>query len=407
VSTALAKNSSCSVLGVQAPRTHRPLRDLILFQGSGAAGDALVALALAGTLFFSVPEATARGRVALYLALTVAPFAVIAPLLSRVLDLHRGGLRWALVIAAVGRALLAWTMATRLDSLYLFPLAFGILLLTRAATVVRGAVLPLLEPEEESLVAADASLTRVSAGAGMVAGGPGLLVARFIGNATVLIIGAVVYAVGVVPAFRLPSPKGRRAPVETLSARKLARSVGVRQATVASAGMRFLVGFLVFHLAFALRREDAGSIGLGLLIAAAAIGGLAGSLVAPPLRRRLAEESIIVASLVVAGVAGLLVGRWFSLVAAAALVFFIGTTSGTAKLAFDSIVQRVTPEGGRGWAFARFESILQLAWVGGALIPLIVPIPGGPGVAGAGVTAALLAGVYALGRRMVRRRDAR
>ena len=389
---------------MQAPRTYRSLRDLILFQGAGAAGDALVALALAGTLFFSVPEETARGRVALYLALTVAPFAVIAPLLSRVLDLHRGGLRWALVVAAAGRCALAWWMATRLDSLYLFPLAFGILLLSRGATVVRGAVLPHLVPEEDALVAANASLTRFSAIAGIVAVGPGLLVARFIGNATVLSIGAIVYGLGVLPAFRLPSPKGRRLLVETMSARKLARSVTVRQATVASAGMRFLVGFLVFHLAFALRREDAGSIGLGLLIGAAAVGGLAGSLVAPPLRRRLAEESIIVASLVVAGAAGLLVGRWFSLVAAAALVFFIGMTSGTAKLAFDSIVQRVTPEGARGWAFARFESILQLAWVGGAVIPLILPIPSGPGVAGAGITAALLAAVYALGRHLVARR---
>jgi hypothetical protein len=391
---------------VEAPKTYRSLRDLVLFQGAGAAGDALVALALAGTLFFSVPEATARGRVALYLALTVAPFAVIAPLLSRVLDLHRAALRWALVVAALGRGALAWWMATRLDSLYLFPLAFGILLLSRGATVVRGAVLPHLVPEEDALVAANASLTRFSAVAGMVAVGPGLLVVRFIGNATVLVMAAIVYGAGVVPAFRLPSPKGRREPVETLGARRLARSVGVRQATVASAGMRFLVGFLVFHLAFALRREDAGSIGLGLLIGAAAVGGLVAALVAPPLRRRMAEESIIVASLAVAGAAGLLVGRWFSLVAAGALVFFIGVASGAAKLAFDSIVQRVTPEGGRGWAFARFESVLQLSWVGGALVPLIVPIPGGPGVVGAGVTGLVLGGVYSLGRRQVRRRQA-
>ncbi|MFN2587498.1 MAG: hypothetical protein ABR613_05190 [Actinomycetota bacterium] len=392
---------------MQPPRTYRPLRDLILFQGSGAAGDAIVALALAGTLFFSVPEATARGRVALYLALTVAPFAVIAPLLSRVLDVHRAALRWGLLAAALGRGVLAWTMATRLDSLYLFPLAFGILLLSRGATVVRGAVLPHLVPEEESLVAANASLTRLSAVAGMVAVGPGLLVVHFIGNATVLVLAAIVYALGVLPAFRLPAPKGRRETLETMSARALARSVEVRQATVASAGMRFLVGFLVFHLAFALRREDAGSIGLGLLIAAAAVGGLVAAVVAPALRRRMSEEPIIVAALLVAAGAGIAVGRWFSLSAAATLVFFIGVTSGTAKLAFDAIVQRVTPEGGRGWAFARFESILQLTWVAGALVPLIVPIPGGAGVAGAGVTAASLAAVYALGRSSVRRRERR
>ena len=390
---------------MEAPRTYRALRDLVLFQGTGAAGDALVALSLAGTLFFSVPEATARGRVALYLVLTVAPFAVIAPFLSRVLDVHRGTLRWALMIAAAGRGALAWWMATRLDSLYLFPLAFGILLLSRAGTIVRGAVLPNLVPDDESLVAANASLTRFSAVAGIVAVGPGLLVIRFIGESTELLIAASVYVVGLLPAFRIPSMKGRRARDETMGARRLARSVEVRQATVASAGMRFLVGFLVFHLAFALRREDAGSVKLGLLIGAASIGGLAGALIAPRLRRSMHEESIIVVSLVVAGLVGLAVGRWFSIAGATALVFFIGLTSGTAKLAFDAIVQRVTPEGGRGWAFARFESILQLAWVGGGIIPLLVPIPGGPGVAGAGVTAACLAGVYALGRTRVRSRS--
>ncbi|HEV3471821.1 MAG TPA: MFS transporter, partial [Actinomycetota bacterium] len=41
---------------------------LRLHQASSSAGDALVALALAGSLFFSVPETTARGRVGLYLA---------------------------------------------------------------------------------------------------------------------------------------------------------------------------------------------------------------------------------------------------------------------------------------------------------------------------------------------------
>ncbi|MDQ4058209.1 MAG: hypothetical protein M3124_03700, partial [Actinomycetota bacterium] len=85
----------------------------LLFQATGAAGDSLLALALAGSLFFSVPEATARGRVGLYLALTVAPFAIIAPFLSRLLDRHRGGLRVAMVLAALGRGTLAWLLATR------------------------------------------------------------------------------------------------------------------------------------------------------------------------------------------------------------------------------------------------------------------------------------------------------
>ena len=75
---------------------------MLLYQAFGAAGDALVALALAGSLFFSVPESTARDRVALYLLLTMAPFAIVAPLLSKWLDRHRGSMRIAMIIASRG-----------------------------------------------------------------------------------------------------------------------------------------------------------------------------------------------------------------------------------------------------------------------------------------------------------------
>ena len=41
------------------------------------AGDTLVTMALAGSLFFSISPHAARNRVALYLLLTMAPFAVV------------------------------------------------------------------------------------------------------------------------------------------------------------------------------------------------------------------------------------------------------------------------------------------------------------------------------------------
>ena len=52
-----------------------------------AAGDTLVAMALAGTLFFDVPSTEARDNVALYLLITLAPFAVIGPFLGAVYEL--------------------------------------------------------------------------------------------------------------------------------------------------------------------------------------------------------------------------------------------------------------------------------------------------------------------------------
>jgi hypothetical protein len=375
---------------------------LLTYQALGAAGDTLLAIALAGSLFFSVPEAAARDRVALYLLLTMAPFAVIAPFLSRFLDRHGNSMRIALVISSLGRAVLAYLLSSRLDSLLLFPLAFGLLMLSRAALVVRGALLPRLIPEGRTLVNANASLSRAGALAGMAAAIPGLGLLKWAGPAAELSVAAGVYAIAVVVALRLPRVKRKHGTTELLDARREARGVSIRQALVAAAGLRFLVGFLVFHLAFALRREDLGSIGLGLLVASAATGSLIGAMLAPRLRRTLKEEGMLVTALVIAGIAGLIVGRWFNPISAAALVAAFGISSGAAKVAFDAIVQRDTPDGARGWAFARFESGLQFAWVAGALVPLLPSIPAGPGVFAAGVVANLLAIVYTAGRHRVR-----
>ncbi|MDQ4144942.1 MAG: MFS transporter [Actinomycetota bacterium] len=387
----------------RAQATTPALGRFLLFHASGAAGDALIALALAGSLFFQVPETEARGRVALYLALTVAPFAIVAPFLARVLDRHRGSMRLAMVVAALGRGVLAWLLSTRLDSALLFPIAFGILVLSRATLVVRGALLPSIAPDEGSFVNANASISKAGAAAGMIALVPGIILARWISERSELLLTAVVYLAGVLPALRLPSPRGRRPLEEQHEARRALRSVSFRQAVVIAAGMRFLVGFLVFHLAFALRREDSGAVGLGLLVGAAAIGTLGGAFLAPRLRRGLKEEGMLFATMAIAAIAGLLVGNWFSVRSAGVLVFVFGAASGAAKVAFDSLVQKGTSEAGRGFAFARYESLLQIAWVLGGLVPLLFAIPSGVGVAAAGVVASLLSILYVLGRRRARR----
>ena len=84
------------------------------------------------------------------------------------------------------------------------------------------------------------------------------------------------------------------------------------------------------------------------------------------------------------------------------LVFVFGVASGASKVAFDAIVQRETPEGGRGWAFARYESLLQLAWVGGSLIPLLVAISSGAGAVAVGVAANVVGIIFMIGRHRFR-----
>ena len=43
------------------------------------AGDTLITIGLAGTIFFNVPLGEARSKVALYLLVTMVPFALLAP----------------------------------------------------------------------------------------------------------------------------------------------------------------------------------------------------------------------------------------------------------------------------------------------------------------------------------------
>ena len=70
---------------------------------ASTAADAMVATALAGTIFFAAATADARGKVFLYLLLTMAPFAVVAPLIGPALDRARSGRRWVVIGTAVAR----------------------------------------------------------------------------------------------------------------------------------------------------------------------------------------------------------------------------------------------------------------------------------------------------------------
>ena len=91
------------------------------------AADAALTVSLAGTVF-ALPTDEARGRVALFLVLTMAPFVLLAPLIGPLLDRFRHGRRWALGTTLAIRAFLAWVLASAVvdDSPWLFPAALGL-----------------------------------------------------------------------------------------------------------------------------------------------------------------------------------------------------------------------------------------------------------------------------------------
>jgi MFS family permease len=138
-----------------------------------AFADALVMIALAGTLFFTVPTDEARGNVALYLALTMAPFAIVAPLIGPFLDRFSHGRRWAIGVTAAARGFLAWVAADAVldEGVWLFPAALGILVGQKAYAVTRAAAVPRLLPPGITLVAANSRL-QLAATFGTMLGAP-------------------------------------------------------------------------------------------------------------------------------------------------------------------------------------------------------------------------------------------
>src|SRR2546423_2105636 len=134
--------------------SHDPLDAYALVHMASAAGDALAALALADSVFFSLKPGAARTHVALYLGLTMAPLAVAGPLLVPLLD--RGGFRRAISFAAgLGRAAVAIYAAPRFNTLVLFPAAFGLLVLSKMNSITRNGLTVAYAPSREGLMAAN------------------------------------------------------------------------------------------------------------------------------------------------------------------------------------------------------------------------------------------------------------
>src|SRR3954469_11048523 len=230
------------------------------------AGDALITIGLAVTIFFNVPLGEARGKVALYLLITMVPFALLAPVVGPVLDHFRHGRRWALAITMLGRAFLAYVISDHLFGWGLYPAAFGVLALSRAYGVARSAAVPRLLPEGVGLsqVGARASVYGTFAGAVVAPIG---LAAFWFGPQWSLRVATVIFLIGMVIALRLPPradsdpPEAVPRPLRTVlrlrrgSDRPLSGTLVVNT-LIGSASLRLLYGFLLLYFAFAIKANQ-------------------------------------------------------------------------------------------------------------------------------------------------------
>lgn len=387
------------------------LGKLIELHGVNGAGDVMITISLASTVFFSVPTDEARGRVALYLAITLAPFALLAPVVGPLLDRLPHGRRAAMAGAMLARAFLALILvgAVETGGIELYPAALGVLVASKAYGVVRSAVVPRLLPPKFSLVKANSRVTLCGLLATGVAApiGAGL---QALGPRWPLYGAFLIFVAGTFLSFTLPAkvdsakgedrallaadPEHLHGPHRSSTLKRPGlRTVGpaVTHALAANAALRGLSGFLIFFLAFLLRihplQGQSAAVSLGMVAVAAGAGNALGTAVGAWARQRSPELIIVTVVGVELGVAitAALFFGWFFVAFLAAVA---GFSQALSKLSLDALIQRDVPELVRTSAFARSETLLQMSWVVGGAIGIALPLNGTLGMA---VAAAIVA----------------
>jgi MFS family permease len=424
---------------------------LLELTAASGIGDSFVTIALAGTLFFSTSVGEARSKVAFALLITIAPYAIMAPLIGPLLDRVKQGNKFVLSGTLLARGLLCWGMSAGInDPVTLLPAAFGILVLQKAYVVTRAAVTPRLLPAEITLVKANArsnlaSLIATSTGAAVALGLDKVTGGGPHGAAWVLRIGTVIYLAAIALAMRLPNTvdlqaqaaemnqasmdtaqaNGRSAGAADASAGTRPAGVGptgtapwpvggpdgasarapsarrrpstvphvgpvVAEAMKANAAIRVFYGFMLFFLAFILRSEHFGHVRDTFALGGFALAVAAGGILGTLIGsavRARAPQALIFVVFALATVASTACAILFGLWSVLAVALAAAIAQTLVKVALDSILQRQIPEETRSSTFAFSETLHQLALVAGGLLGLLLSLTGS-GFAGLTVAAA-------------------
>ena len=386
------------------------LSRLIELHSANAAGDAAVAISLATTIFFAGATSEARGQVALFLGLTMLPFAIVAPLIGPFLDRFSHGRRWAIGSTFAIRAWLCWVLANAVadESNLLYPAALGVLVSSKAYGVTRAAAVPRLRPDDLTLVKANGrvSLAGVigAAASAPIAGG-----LAYFGSEWCLRWAFLLFVVGTIAAIRLPSKVDSTAGEQTMVLRGEERPerrgtripASVAFALRANCGPRWMSGFLTMFMAFLLRDNPIDGwrpeILIGVVIGAAGLGNTLGILTASTLKKINPAITVVAALVADAGMA-LLCAAFYGVLPLALLGLTAGLAQALAKVSLDSTIQSNVPTHVQASAFARSDTTLQLSWVAGGFVGIALPL--NPHL-GLGVAAAVLGAwtVFVLGSR--------
>jgi MFS family permease len=368
--------------------------------------DAAMAVALANTLFFAAASGESKSKVALYLLITIAPFAIIAPLIGPALDRLQHGRRLALAMSFALRTVLVVILIANYDgatggypSWALYPCALGMMVLSKSFSVLRSAVTPRVLPPTIDLVRVNSRLTVFGLLGGTIIGGGVAAGAEYLFNlfgmpGALYVIVALTLA-GAALSMRIPkwvevtegevpttlSYHGgdnelRRHPQRS-PAGKARQPLGRNIITSlwGNCTIKVMVGFLFLYPAFVAKSHDKSGweqlMILGLIGAAAAIGNFGGNYASARLQLGRPAQ-LVVRSTIAVTLAALATALTGKLMVAALAALVTAAAAAVAKASLDASLQDDLPEESRASAFGRSESLLQLAWVAGGATGVLV-----------------------------------
>ena len=368
--------------------------------------DSAMAVALANTLFFAAATGESKSKVALYLLITIAPFAVIAPLIGPALDRLQHGRRVALALSFGLRTALAVVLIANYDgangsfpSWVLYPCALGAMVLSKSFSVLRSAMTPRVLPPSIDLVRVNSRLTVFGLLGGTILGGAIAAAVEFLFNmfdlpgALYVMVAATV--AGAVSSMRIPKwvevTEGEvpttltyHAPTEVFDgatagkrAKRARQPLGrnIITALWGNVTIKVMVGFLFLYPAFVAKSHDASGWEqlriLGLIGVAAAIGNFLGNFTSARLKLGHPSQLVVRATIAVTAVA-LVTALTGNLYVAAVATLITSGSSAIAKASLDASMQDDLPEESRASAFGRSESLLQLGWVAGGATGVLI-----------------------------------
>jgi hypothetical protein len=269
----------------------------------------------------------------------------------------------------------------------------GVLVVAKTYTVTRNALVPSIVDDAQDLVAANARLSRTATMAGAMAAALAVLVYTSVSASATLLVGAVLYLVGVASAWWLRAVAAPVAPLDHDAEIELVRP-DVSGAVWDMMALRAAIGFAVFHLGFSLRSEGEPTWLLGAVILANGVGGFTGTVVSPWLRRHITERAMLTAALVAPAVAIAICGLVFNRITLVGAVYVLGLAVSVGRRALDATMQRLAPHARRGQVYAMLETRLELVWVAAACLAVAIRTETWLGVMGLAVFLAVAAAMH-------------